>query len=342
MLKPDKNKQTEAKIFLLTAIRSSYYNYIVNGRKTMQAKTKKKAVAGLSILSNVVLSTLKIAVGIISGSLSIISEAIHSIMDLTASVLTYFSVLKSAQPADRDHPYGHGKYEDLSGLFEGLLIIFASVYIIFEAYSKILTGEFAESENTLGIIVMLIAVICNIIVSNLLFRVAKQTNSISLYADGEHLRTDIYSSFGVLVGLILMKVTGDAILDPIIAIVIGFIIFKTGYKISKTAIKHLLDYSIPHEEVEKIEKIIKSYDVVMKENTLKARQVGPSLDIDFTLLFDEEKSICECHQLCETIEKNIEEVFPNSTISIHTEPECYTKNCRIDCEKHLIHSKNQA
>ncbi|MCR5260499.1 MAG: cation diffusion facilitator family transporter [Candidatus Gastranaerophilales bacterium] len=333
MLKPDKNKQTEAKIFLLTAIRSSYYNYIVNGRRTMQANTKKKAVAGLSIVSNVVLSALKIAVGIFSGSLCIISEAIHSMMDLMASMLAFFSVVKSSQPADSDHPYGHGKYEDLSGFIEGLLIIFASIFIIYEAYKRILSGEFAETENIYGIIVMFIAVVANIIVSSLLFKVAKQTNSISLYADGEHLKTDIYSSLGVLVGLVLIKITGDAIIDPIIALLIAVLIFKTGEKITKKAIKNLLDYSIPKEEIEKIKEIVKSHNFELKENTLKARQVGPSIDIDMTLLFSEEKTICECHKLCENIEKQICETFPNCSISIHAEPECYSKNCQINCKK---------
>lgn len=302
----------------------------------MQSNTKKKAVARLSIISNVILSTLKIAVGIISGSLSIISEAIHSMMDLMASVLTFFSVIKSSQPADKDHPYGHGKYEDLSGFIEGLLIILASVFIIYEAYKNIMSRQFSEPENSLGIVVMIIAVISNMIISSLLLKVAKETNSISLYADGEHLKTDVYSSLGVLVGLVLIKITKDAILDPIIALFIALVIFKTGYKISKTAIKHLLDYSIPREEVIKIEQIIKTYDVTLKENSLKARQVGPTIDIDVTLLFPAEKSICECHKLCENIEKNIYDKFPNSSITIHSEPLCYAKNCKKDCSKILI------
>ena len=221
----------------------------------MKAHKKKKLAAGLSITSNVILSVLKIITGILSGSLSIISEAIHSLSDLFASMLTFFSVIKSSKPADDDHPYGHGKYEDMAGFIEGILIIFASLFIIYEASKKIIFGINMDTENFIGIIVMLIAVVLNIIVSSLLFKVAKETNSISLYADGEHLRTDVYSSFGVLVGLILIKVTGYSVLDPIIAILVAVVIFKAGYSISKKACSNLLDHSLPNENIDEIKKI---------------------------------------------------------------------------------------
>ena len=301
----------------------------------MQNNQKKKLVAGLSITSNIVLSVLKIITGILSGSLSIISEAIHSLSDFLASVLTFFSVLKSSQPADNDHPYGHGKYEDMAGFIEGILIILASVFIIFEATKKIIFGIDMDTENLLGMAVMLIAVILNIIVSSLLFMVAKETNSISLYADGEHLRTDVYSSLGVLFGLILIKITGHAILDPIIAILVAVIIFKAGYSISKKAASNLLDHSLPNENIENIKKIIDAYaeNVTLKKNSIKARQVGPTKDIDMILQFPESTTICECHKICDEIEKQIQKLYPKCLISIHSEPVCYKKNCQDYCDK---------
>ena len=295
----------------------------------------KKFVAGLSITSNVILSMLKIITGVLSGSLSIISEAIHSLSDLFASILTFFSVMKSSKPADNDHPYGHGKYEDLAGFIEGILIIFASLFIIFEASKKIIFGTNTNSENILGIAVMFIAVILNIIVSTLLFKVAKETNSISLYADGEHLRTDVYSSLGVLFGLILIKITGHSIIDPIIAILVAVIIFRAGYSISKKAGSNLLDHSLPDENIHKIEQIIQfhSDSAVLKEGSIKARQVGPTKDIDMILQFPESTSICECHNICDEIEKQICQLYPNCSISIHAEPICYKKNCQSLCVK---------
>ena len=301
----------------------------------MQTHQKKKLVAGLSITSNVVLSILKIITGIISGSLSIISEAIHSLSDFFASVLTFFSVVKSAKPADTDHPYGHGKYEDMAGFIEGILIITASLFIIYEASKKIIFGADTQTENILGMAVMSIAVILNIIVSAMLFKVAKETNSISLFADGEHLRTDVYSSLGVLIGLILIKVTGYSVLDPIVAILVAVIIFKAGYSIFQRAGSNLLDHSLPEENIKSIKQIIKTYadSVTLKRNSIKARQVGPTKDIDMILQFSVNTSICECHKICDDIEKQIREIYPNCSISIHSEPICYKKNCMKSCDK---------
>ena len=256
--------------------------------------------------------------------------------DLLASVLTFFSVMKSSKPADTDHPYGHGKYEDMAGFIEGVLIILAAIYIIFEASKKIIFGTAATAENTLGIAVMFIAVVLNTIVSFILFKVAKETNSISLYADGEHLRTDIYSSLGVLIGLVLIKVTGYTVLDPIIALLIAIIILRAGYKIFQRAGENLLDHSLPQENIDKIEEIIKQYSdcVTLKKGSIRARQVGPVKDIDIVLQFPESTTLCECHRICDEIEKQIQAIYPNCSISIHSEPICYKKNCKKNCDKY--------
>lgn len=300
----------------------------------MDINKKKQLTAGLSIFSNVILTLFKIIAGALSGSLSILSEAIHSFSDFFASILTFFSVIKSSKPADKDHPYGHGKYEDLAGFIEGVLIILAALFIIYKSSKKIIFGGTVETENDLGIIVMLIAVVMNFVVSSMLFKVAKESNSISLYADGEHLRTDVYSSLGVLIGLILIKVTGYHLLDPIIAMLIAVVIFKTGYTISKTALMDLLDYSLPNEDIQKIKKIIEEFSDIarLKKNGVKARKVGPSFDIDIILQFPENTTICECHKICDEIEKQIKKSYLNSSISIHSEPICYKKNCKNCCK----------
>ena len=295
--------------------------------------TRKKLTAGLSIFSNVILTLLKIFAGVVSGSLSIISEAVHSLSDFLASVITFFSVLKSSEPADDDHPYGHGKYEDMAGLIEGVLIILASIFIIYKSIKKIIFAIPLETESNLGIAVMFIAVIMNIFVSSTLFRVAKESNSISLYADGEHLRTDVYSSLGVLIGLILIKITGHTVLDPIIAIFVAILIYKAGYTISKRSMMNLLDHSLPSEDIEKIKSIVNnlSESVILKEHSIKARQTGPSKDIDLILQFPENTTICECHKICDEVENGIKSLYPNCSISIHSEPICYGKNCQINC-----------
>lgn len=295
----------------------------------MQINKKKKIIASLSILSNVLLSVLKIIAGYISGSISIVSEAIHSICDCMASFIALFSVIKSSKPADSDHPFGHGKYEDMSGFIEGLLIILASFYIIYEATKKIIIPNTFNPESNLGITVMLVAIVVNIFISSLLFKTAKEADSISLYADGEHLRTDVYSSVGVLLGLILIKITGYSVIDSAVAILVSMFIFKTGYNISKKSLDNLLDHSLPDEDIKKIENIIHKFDncTALKKNSIKARKIGAIRDISLILKFPCETTICDCHKICDEIERQILLIFGNSNISIHSEPVCKDENC---------------
>ena len=167
----------------------------------------KVSIARLSIISNTLLILMKLLVGIISGSVSIISEAIHSSMDLIAAIIAFLSVRVSDNPPDTRHPYGHGKIENISGVIEALLIFVAAIWIIIEAVRKLL-GEKIELESiALGSIVMLISAIVNTIVSRRLYKVARKTNSVALEADALHLKTDVYTSLGVSVGLGLIMIT---------------------------------------------------------------------------------------------------------------------------------------
>ncbi|KAF1085123.1 Ferrous-iron efflux pump FieF [Sporotomaculum syntrophicum] len=172
---------------------------------------KKIKFALLSIVSNATLIIFKVIAGILSGSVSIISEAIHSGMDLVASLIAFFSVRQSAKPADRQHPYGHGKIEHLSGIAEGLLIFIAAAMILMEATKKIYEPIQLEHAN-LAIAVMLGASLVNLLVSRKLYKVAREEDSMALEADALHLKTDVYTSLGVAVGLVLIKLTGLLIL----------------------------------------------------------------------------------------------------------------------------------
>ncbi len=287
----------------------------------MELNTQKKVAAGLSITSNAVIILLKIVAGILSGSISIISEAIHSFSDFLASVLTFFAVSRSSEPADKEHPFGHGKYEDMSGFIEGGLIILAGLYIIYESVKKLIWGYNLEFNSMLGIYVMAFAVIANFIVSSYLFYVAKKADSVSLYADAEHLRTDIFSSLGVLIGLILIKITGIVILDPIIAIIVAIIIIKAGYSISKETLNNLLDGSLPEEDMKKIESILDNNISIKGYKDLKTRKVGQCKDIEITIFFEPNLTIAQCHKICDEIEEEIAKSFTNITIIIHPEPE---------------------
>lgn len=295
----------------------------------MDLVLEKKFSAGLSITSNTVIIILKFIAGILTGSISIISEAIHSLSDVLASVLTFFAVMRSSEPADKTHPFGHGKYEDMSGFIEGGLIIFAALYIIFEAVRKLLSGHMDDFNSTLGIYVMLISVIANFAVSSYLFHVAEKSKSVSLYADAQHLRTDIYSSFGVMLGLVLIKITGMAIFDPIIAILVALFILKTGFSISGETLNNLLDGALPEEDIKKIEDIICEFKSrgVLEFRNLKSRRIGAEKDIEITLIFPENMTILECHKICDEIEELVEEKLGKTDILIHPEPYCEREKC---------------
>ena len=286
----------------------------------MKLEAEKKFAAGLSITSNTLIIITKIIAGMVSGSISIISEAIHSLSDFLASVLTFFAVTRSAEPADKEHPFGHGKYEDMSGFIEGGLIIFAGLYIIYEAFSKLVSGYTMEAESMLGIYVMAFAVIANFLVSRYLFYVAKKSDSVSLRADAEHLQTDIFSSLGVLFGLILIKITGLAVLDPIIAIVVALIILKTGFSISKETMNNLLDGSLPAGDIEEIENILRRNTVIKGYKNIKGRKSGQYKEIELTLLFNPDMKILCCHNVCDQIENDIKNKLGNVSINIHSEP----------------------
>lgn len=286
----------------------------------MNINTQKKLVASTSIASNAIIIVLKFIAGLVSGSISIISEAIHSFSDFLASVLTFFAVSRSSEPADKDHPFGHGKYEDMSGFIEGFLIILASIYIVYEASKKLIFGYHAELDSEICIFVMAFAVVANILVSKSLFIVAKKSKSISLYADAEHLRTDVFSSLGVLIGLIVIKFTGLTILDPIIAIIVAGIIFKAGYSITKETLNNLLDGSISKAEINEITKILDTFTNIKGYKDLKARNIGPMVKVELTVLFDNDMKIFDCHKICDEIEQKISSKIGNVSMIIHSEP----------------------
>ena len=297
----------------------------------MNIETEKKLAAGLSIVSNTTIIVLKLIAGFISGSISVISEAIHSMSDLLASFLTFFSVMKSAQPADSDHPYGHGKYEDMSGFLEGILIVLAAIYIIYEAVQKLYMNTVAEIETLPGIIVMIVAVVANFLVSKYLFHVAKKSDSLSLLADAEHLNTDILSSLGVLGGLVLIKFTGLHILDAVIAILVEAFIMRTGFFITKKALNNLLDGSLPEETVRTIEMVLDEFIKLKKiagYKNLKSRRAGPKKNIELTLFFHNDIKIYDCHRICDEIEDAIDsKLGGNTVVFIHAEPEAYCHRC---------------
>jgi cation diffusion facilitator family transporter len=255
-----------------------------------------------------------------SGSVSILSEAIHSVMDLIAAVIAFFSVKISSVPPDKDHPYGHGKFENISGVLEGMLILGAAVWIIFEAIKKLLHPEKVEF-LLLGFIVMSISAMVNLFVSRRLYKVSRETDSIALEADALHLITDTYTSAGVAIGIVLIWITGWFILDPIIAILVALLILKESLVLLKKATIPLLDTRLPEVEIKQIEKILKRYqESCITYHQFRTRKSGAQKYLDFHLEVPQEMSVGEAHKLCDRIEEDLKKEVTNLDVNIHVEP----------------------
>ena len=310
----------------------------------MESSKAKKNAALLSISSNIILIVSKFIVGIISGSVSIISEAIHSFADLLAAVLAFYSVKISSEPADIEHQYGHGKFEDLSGWIEGIIMILGAAYIIYEALYRLIMGKVTHIETFAGICVMIASCIINFMVSSHLFKIAHKTDSMALLADAQHLRSDILTGAGVLTGLILIKLTGLSIFDPVIALCISGLIIKSGINLCRASAKNLLDVSLPEEDRELINNTIQKYmpyEVVEAYN-LKTRKSGAERLIELTLVVPENLTIKEGHNLCDRIEADMS----NFKTLIHLEPcnkRCYRCNIFKTTSKtcHQLREKSQ-
>lgn len=209
---------------------------------------RKQGAALLSIVSNSTLVVGKLAVGLLCGSVAVISEAVHSASDLMASIIAYAAVRMSDTPPDEDHPYGHGKIESISSLAEALLIFAAALYIVYEAVHKLLKPSQATPDLSMAMGVMGVSVLVNFFISRYLRRVGKETDSLALLADAEHLNVDVLTAAGVLLGLALAQLTGKAWLDPAAALGVAILIFKAAWELSAEALQPLMDARLPLEE----------------------------------------------------------------------------------------------
>ncbi|MCL2390645.1 MAG: cation diffusion facilitator family transporter [Endomicrobia bacterium] len=301
---------------------------------------EKNAVktAALSVFSNAVLTILKIVVGIFIGSVAIISEAIHSAIDLIAALIALFAVKESSKPADDAHPYGHGKVENISGTIEALLIFVAAAYIIYESVNRLINPQSVETP-LIGVFIMLFAAAVNYFVSLRLFKVAKQAQSLALEADAWHLRTDVYTSLGVMAALAVIVIAEFLFpkadmhwIDPAAALVVAAMIIKTAYKLTVKSAKDLFDVSLSQEEVALVENIVRSYrDIISGYHDLKTRKSGNRCFVEVHILVSPKMTVLQSHEITREIDNKIAEKLKNVLVTIHVEPCDYTCTPKCQC-----------
>jgi cation diffusion facilitator family transporter len=295
----------------------------------MDRTQEKIAIAKLSVYSNSALVALKLVSGFLMGSVAVWSEAIHSGIDLVAALMARYSVQKSGEPADKDHRYGHGKFENLSGMLEGALIFGVAAWIIYQGALKFIHPSEVKIIYV-GMAIMGFSAILNYYVSRRLAAVAKKTDSLALEADAYHLRTDVWTSAGVFIALGLIQLLGAEYgwLDPAVAMVVAMFIIHAAYDITTRSTEGLLDKSLPEAEMKLIEQVVKSYGGnVLNFHKLRARKMGSERQIDLHLVVPMNLSIKDGHSLVEELERDIKKELPGSIIIVHIEP------CDENCER---------
>ena len=284
----------------------------------------KSGAAGLSIASNAILIVLKLVAGAITGSIAIITEAIHSGVDLIASVIAFVSVRKADEPADREHPYGHEKLENLAAAIEGMLILVGAGIIIYEATRRLVTGAEVEQLG-IGIAVIGFSAVANFGVSTFLYRRARKLGSAALEGDAAHLRADAITSLGVLAGLLLVEITGEPAFDAIAALVVAVAIVVAGLRILSRSGRVLVDEAPPADELDRVEAAIAAQRRLAPEiagyHKLRARRAGARCYIDLHLQFHSGTSLEHAHSVAHQVREAIESQVRRSEVLIHVEPE---------------------
>ncbi len=289
----------------------------------------KKRVAWLSVASNTCLTAGKLVAGLLTGSVSILSEAAHSAMDLIAAGIATFSVHAADRPPDQSHPYGHEKIENVSAVIEGLLIFAAAAWIIYEASHKLVHGVELQHLGY-GSVVMALSAVINLVVATLLKRCAIRNRSVALEADAAHLYTDVYTSLGVFLGLLSIAVGRRffhkelACLDPLIAIGVALLILSAAYRITRKSFLPLMDSSAPDRDIREIKKVIDRFvQRGLDIHKLRTRVAGGSLHVDLHMGVGPGVSLEQGHEVSHELKSKIEESVPGAKVLVHLEPSSF-------------------
>jgi cation diffusion facilitator family transporter len=284
----------------------------------------KSRAAALSIASNVTLILLKLVAGAITGSIAIITEAVHSSIDLLASMVAFFSVRKADEPPDPSHPYGHEKVENLTAALEGVLILVGAAIIIFESVRR-LAHVTAVERLGVGIAVVGFSAIANLGVSTYLYRQARLTDSPALEGDAAHLRTDALTSLGVLVGLVLVQITGAERLDAITALIVAAVIVYSGVRIVSRSSRVLVDEALPPEELEIVRQTIADYGApeVAGYHKLRARRAGSRRHVDLHVQFRQGTTLERAHEVSHELQAEVQHRLRDADVLIHIEPDSH-------------------
>ena len=287
----------------------------------------KESAAKLAIVAVSLLIAIKIAASIVTGSIAIRADAVHSVIDLFGVIIGYTAIRIASRPPDESHPYGHGKAENIAGVVIAAMIFVAAIIIAYQAVTRLIAGGEVELV-TLGIYVTAAAIAINLLVSWYSLRVARATESIALEATARDLFADVLSSAAVLVGLILVQFTGIAILDSIVALLVSVLIGRTAFLTMRKSFGGLMDVKLPQVEEDEIVACLSEHtDLIASFHRIRTRKAGSQRQIDFHMVVSRYISVEQAHRLCDELEEEIEKKLSDTSVTIHVEP------CDGNCEQ---------
>jgi cation diffusion facilitator family transporter len=291
-----------------------------------QAQQEKSFAARTSVIAAIGLTTFKLAVGLLTNSLGILAEAAHSGLDLAAALMTFFAVHVSDRPADKEHHFGHGKVENLSALFEAVLLLATSAWIIYEAVQRLFFKSEQVQASIWSFVVMGTSIVIDINRSRLLYKAARKYNSQALEADALHFSTDVWSSSVVILGLIGVTIAkfipglnwmakADAIAASAVALIVVYVSVELGWR----TIQALLD-TAPKGKRDQIIQIVEALKGIEDCHAVRIRPSGAHWFVDLHITMDGKATLNEAHTMTETIEQEIHKILPQSDVTVHVEP----------------------
>lgn len=286
-------------------------------------QNKKLRTATLSIAVSSFLIVTKLLFGFLTNSISIFASAVDSFLDLAASSVNYFSIKKAEKPADKEHRFGHGKAEGLAGIFQSFIVGGSSLYLIYVSVKRLIIKTPLQSLNV-GILIMIFSTVVSFFLARYLKRVAKDTESVALRADGIHYSSDVYTNLGVILGLIIVKFAGLLLIDSLVSMGVALYIIWSITIIFREAVDILMDRELSKETVKEVERIILKHKPLVKSfHKMRTRRSGSEKFIEFHLVVDHTLSFVESHSLAEDIIKDIENTVPNSDVTVHVDPHTF-------------------
>ncbi|EEX09428.1 cation diffusion facilitator family transporter [Ruegeria lacuscaerulensis ITI-1157] len=295
-------------------------------------RTSSQSLAVGSVAVALLVLALKIWAWRLTGSVALYSDAMESLVNVVAALLAWFAIRMAERPADTNHPFGHHKAENFSAIAEGTLIVLAAILILQEAWGALFAPHL-DQLGPVGLAVNAAAMVLNLIWARVLIAAGGQRRSPAMTANGRHLMTDVWTSAGVLLGLVLVLLTGWAVLDPLLAIVVAANILREGWKVIFHSAGDLMDSAAHSDDTEIIEEAVRnSSQGALQIHDLRTRRAGKAVFIEFHLVVDRNMSVGEAHDICDAIEDAIAEKLPEARTIIHVEPDTKLEATGIEPE----------